>query len=50
MESEKKRFLVYMTASVYHIISKEAENRIFRQNRIFRLTFMYKQLILAVEL
>ena len=39
-----------MAASVYDVISKEVENRIFRQNRIFRLTFMYKQLILAVEL
>ena len=50
MELEKRRFFVYMAASVYHVISMEVEKRIFRQNRIFRLTFMYKQLILAVEL
>ena len=32
-----------MTASAYHVISKEVENRIFRHNRTFRHTFMYQQ-------
>ena len=32
-----------MTASAYHVISKEVEKRIFRHNRTFRHTFMYQQ-------
>ena len=44
IEWEKRRFFVYMmTASAYHVISKEVENRIFRHNRTFRHTFMYQQ-------
>ena len=35
-----------MAASAYHVISKEVENRVFRQNRIFKRTFMCKQSIL----
>ena len=38
-----------MVASVYHDISKEVENRIFRHNCIFRHTCIYKQSILVVE-
>ena len=34
---------VYMTASAYHLVSEEVENRVFRRNRIFRHIFMYKQ-------
>ena len=34
-----------MAASVYHV--KEVENRIFRQNRIFRHIFLYQELMLA---
>ena len=47
MESEKRRFFEYVDASVYHVISKDVENRIFRKNRIVRHTFMFKQLILV---
>ena len=39
---EKKTF-VYMTASAYHILSKDVENQIFRRSRVFRHTCMYKQ-------
>ena len=38
---EKKTF-VYMTASAYHILSKDVENQIFRRSRVFRHTCMYK--------
>ena len=31
MEGEEKRFVLYMAASAYHVISKEVENRIFTQ-------------------
>ena len=41
--SKKKDFFVYMTASAYHVTSKEVENRVFKHNRIFRHTSMYKQ-------
>ena len=34
---------IYMAAAAYHVISKEVENCIFRHNRIYRHTFMYKQ-------
>ena len=47
MEWEERRFLVYMAASAYHVISKELENRVFRHNRIFRHKCMYKQTILT---
>ena len=40
---EKTRFFVYIALSAYHVISKEAESPIFRQNWIFRQTCMYKQ-------
>ena len=30
-----------MAVSVYHIISREVENRVFRHNRLFRRTCMY---------
>ena len=51
---DKRRLFAYMAASAYHVISKEVENRIFRQNWIFRHTCMYKQptltkLIVLVE-
>ena len=36
MELEKRRFFVYMAASVDHVMLKEVENGIFRHNRIFR--------------
>ena len=32
-----------MTASAYRVTSKEVENRVFKYNRIFRHTSMYKQ-------
>ena len=32
-----------MTASTYHVISKEEENHIFSHNWIFRDTCIYKQ-------
>ena len=47
MESEKRRFFEYVDASVYHVISKEVENRISRKNCIARHKFMFKQLILV---
>ena len=34
-----------MTASAYHVISKEVENRIFKHSYIFKHTCMYKQSI-----
>ena len=40
---EKRRFLAYMDASLYHFISKEVENQIFRHKWIFRHTYVYKQ-------
>ena len=43
MEIEKRRFFVRKTALMYHVISKEVENRIFRH------TFMYKQPILTKQ-
>ena len=42
----REKVFVYMAASVYHVISKEVENPIFRHNHIFRHTCMYKQIIL----
>ena len=42
----RKYICVYVGALVYHIISNEADDRIFRCNRIFGYPFMYKQLIL----
>ena len=36
-----------MAASTYRVISKEVESRVFRRNRIFRHTCMYKQPILT---
>ena len=32
-----------MTASAYHVISKEVENHIFKHNWIFRHLCMYNQ-------
>ena len=49
MKWGKRRFFLCMVASVYHDISKEVENRIFRHNCIFRHTCIYKQPILVVE-
>ena len=46
---EKRRLFVDMTASAYHVISKEVENRILRPNHIFRHTCMYKQPILTKQ-
>ena len=43
----KRRFSKYMAARTYHVISKEVENIVFRHNRIFRHTCMYKQPILT---
>ena len=37
---EKK---IFIAASAYHVILKEIEHRIFRHNRIFRHTYMYKK-------
>ena len=43
---EKKIFIyIYMGVLAYNVISKEVENRAFRQNRIFRHKCMYKQSI-----
>ena len=39
----KKELFVYMTASASHVRSKDVENLIFRHNRTFRYTCMYKQ-------
>ena len=36
-----------MAASVDHVISKEVENEKFIQNRIFKHTCLYKQLMLT---
>ena len=36
-----------MAASAYHVISKEIKNRCFRQTRIFKHIYMYKQPILT---
>ena len=46
---EKRRLFVDVTASAYHVISKEVENRILRPNLIFRHTCMYKQPILTKQ-
>ena len=43
----ERQFFVYMAASAYQGTSKEVENRIFRNNRIFSHTCMYKQPILT---
>ena len=32
-----------MAALAYHVISNEAENRVFRHNRVFGYTCKYKQ-------
>ena len=45
----KNNNFVHVAASVYHVISKEVENHIFRHNRIFRHTCMHKQLILTKQ-
>ena len=47
MEKEKRRFLVHMAASTYHVISKDVEKSVFRYNPIFRHTCKYKQHILT---
>ena len=39
--------LEYLSASAYHVISKEVENHIFRHNCMFRYTCMHKQPILT---
>ena len=39
----EKKIPVDMAASVYHVITKEVENLVFRDNHIFRHTCMYKQ-------
>ena len=41
MQREKRRFLVYMATSAYHVISKGVENGVFRH------TCMYKRPILT---
>ena len=38
LKREKKLISAYMAASSNHVISKETESRIFRQNWIFRHT------------
>ena len=43
----ERRFFVYMTASVYRVISKNIENHIFKHNRIFKLPCIYKQPVLT---
>ena len=43
----KEVFFVYVAASTYCVISKEVESRVFRRNRIFRHTCLYKQPILT---
>ena len=30
---EKRRYFVYMAASVYHVVSKDVKNRIFKHDR-----------------
>ena len=35
------------SASAYHVVSKEVENRVFRYNHIFRHTCMHNETILA---
>ena len=47
MEWEKNIFCVYLATSAYHVVLKEVENRIFRDNHIFRHIPMCKQLILT---
>ena len=42
-----KTFFEHLVASVYHVISKEVENGIFRHNPIFGHAGMYKQLTLS---
>ena len=37
----------YMAASLYHVILKEIENRVFRLNHIFRHACIYKQSMLT---
>ena len=39
----QRKFFVYMAALVYHVISKELENRILKHNCIFRHNCIYKQ-------
>ena len=46
IRTERKEDFGYVAASAYHLISKEVENRIFKQKSIFRHTCMYKQPIL----
>ena len=45
--NERKYFFVYKTASAYHVLSKEVENCVLKDNRIFRHTCMYKQPMLT---
>ena len=45
--NQRKEYFLYMAASVYHVISKEVENEKFIQNRIFKHTCLYKQLMLT---
>ena len=45
----KGYFFVYMATWAYDFISKEVENRIFRNNRILRHTCMYKQPIQTMK-
>ena len=49
MEWKKRRFLVWMAASAYHLISKDVENHLVRRNSIFRDTSIYKQFILTKQ-
>ena len=44
-----ERFFVYMAASAYHEISKEAENCVLRYNCIFRCTSIYTQPMLTKQ-
>ena len=43
IEWKKRRLFPCMTASTYHVISREVESQIFRHNWIFRHTYVYKQ-------
>ena len=39
LQNERKEDFLYMAASAYHVISKEAKNYILRHNWIFRHTY-----------
>ena len=45
--NEKKNFCIYGCFRVQRIISKDVEDCMFRHDRIFRYTCMYKQPILT---